>query len=261
MQALTTLYAAWASAPPPLPASETRLSTRLSSSSGWPDGLRMRTLETDAGVVQVSFSLGQLRALSPCELEVARWANAGHSNAAIASLRQKSIHTVVRQMANLLSKLGIGSRLALATIAELNAWSPPRLRISSHQDRALDSWLWADGLAVEPVKVAHIWREIALGNWRPLMSVDLDHTSHVVMRRISDRRVNWGELNRVQREALALAAEGFAQKAIAMKLGLSPSTASAVMASACRRLGFPSLAQIVRAYCAARDAIDAARTA
>jgi DNA-binding CsgD family transcriptional regulator len=90
------------------------------------------------------------------------------------------------------------------------------------------------------------------------MSVDLDDASHVVLRRISDRRVNWGELNMVQREALDLAAEGLAQKAIAMKLGLAPSTASAVMASACRRLGFHSLGELLRAYCAARDAIDEA---
>jgi DNA-binding CsgD family transcriptional regulator len=255
VQAMTTLYAAWASVPPPPPAS----ATCLLSSSNWPAHLRMRTFERDASVVQVSFSLARLRALTRCELEVARWANAGYSNAAIASLRQKSIHTVVRQMASLLPKLGIGSRLALATIAELNAWSPPRLGIPSHEDPSRDSWRWADGLAVEPAEVAHIWREIALGNWRPLMSVDMDGTSHVVMRRVSDRRVNWGELDMVQRDALALAAEGAAQKAIAMKLGMAPSTVSAVLTSACRRLEFPSLGQLLRAYCAAMDAIDKPR--
>jgi DNA-binding CsgD family transcriptional regulator len=211
----------------------------------------MRTLECDASVVQVSFSLGRLLALTPCELEVARWANEGHSNAAIASVRQKSIHTVVQQMASVLAKLGISSRLALATIAELNAWSPPRLRISPHQDGALDSCPRTDGRPAEREEVARIWRDIALGNWSPLASIDLGGTSHVVMRCVSDRRVNWDALNILHRDALALAAEGFPQKVIAMKLGLAPSTVSAVLTSTCRRLGFPSLGQLLRAYLAA----------
>ncbi len=254
MQAMTTLHA-WASTPPP-PSASSRI---LPSSPNWPANLRMRTLERDASALQVSFSLGRLRALTRCELEVARWANAGHSNAAIASLRQKSIYTVVRQMASVLSKLGIGSRLALATISELNAWSPPRLRISPVEDSACDSWPSANGIVVEPEAIAHIWREIALGNWSPLASVDTDGTSHVMMRRISRKRVHWGELNRVHRDArdaLAMAAEGLPQKVIAMRLGLASSTLSAVMASAHKRLGFHSLAQLLRAYGAAKDVIE-----
>jgi hypothetical protein len=155
----------------------------------------------------------------------------------------------------LLPKLGIGSRLALATIAELNAWSPPRPRIPPNEDVLGDSWLWADGVAVEPDEVAHIWREIALGNWSPLASVDTDGTSHVAMRRVSDRRVHWGDLNWVVRDALALAAEGLAQKVIAMKLGMAPSTMSAILNSAYKKLGFTSLGRLLRAYCAVRDVI------
>jgi DNA-binding CsgD family transcriptional regulator len=210
----------------------------------------MGTLERSANVLRVSFSLGPLLALTPCELEVARWANSDHSNAAIASLRQKSIHTVVRQMATLLQKLGIGSRLGLATIGELNTWSPPHLRISPHDNGARDSWLRADTIAVEPTEIAGIWLEIALGNWTPLVSVDTDGTSHVIMRRISADRINWGQLNMLHLNTLALMAQGVAQKTIAVKLGLPPSTVSAGLASACRRLGLPSLGRLLRAYCA-----------
>jgi DNA-binding CsgD family transcriptional regulator len=245
MQSTSNFYATWTRAPPP-PAR----ARSLNSSPNWPSNLQMGTLERSANVVRVGFSLGPLLALTPCELEVGRWANSDHSNAAIASLRQKSIHTVVRQMASLLQKLGIGSRLGLATIAELNTWSPPHLRISPYGSGPLDSWLRADTVAVEPTEVARIWQEIALGNWTPLVSVDTNGTSHVVMRRVSTDRINWGELNMLHLNTLALVAEGVAQKTIAAELGLPPSTVSAGLASACRRLGLPSLGRLLRAYCA-----------
>jgi DNA-binding CsgD family transcriptional regulator len=64
--------------------------------------------------------------------------------------------------------------------------------------------------------------------------------------------VEWFALNPVQCEVLDLMAGGFAQKVIAMKLGLAHSTVSSALGSARRRLGFATLGQLLRAYCANR---------
>jgi hypothetical protein len=66
VQAMTSLYSAWANASPPM--GERPLGLLL------PPRLHMRTLDCDPQVVRVSFYLGRLRVLSRCELEVARWA-------------------------------------------------------------------------------------------------------------------------------------------------------------------------------------------
>jgi DNA-binding NarL/FixJ family response regulator len=76
------------------------------------------------------------------------------------------------------------------------------------------------------------------------------------MRRTSSKTVEWAALNVQQRSVLDLVARGVAQKVIAMKLGLAPSTVSARLHAVRRRLGFASFAQLVRAYCAARDVIE-----
>jgi DNA-binding CsgD family transcriptional regulator len=115
MQAMTILYDAWAASTVPPPPS----TPRLLSQPGWPADLRIRTIGRDADVILVSFSLGPLTGLTRAELEVARLANAGHANAVIARERRTSMHTVARQMSSVVCKLGIGSRLGLATIAEL----------------------------------------------------------------------------------------------------------------------------------------------
>jgi DNA-binding CsgD family transcriptional regulator len=87
--------------------------------SDLPAQLRMRTVDSRRKLIVVSFSLERLASLSPAELEVARLAQAGLSNSRIASLRRTSLHTVARQMAGVLKKLRVGSRLALATVPEV----------------------------------------------------------------------------------------------------------------------------------------------
>ncbi len=208
----------------------------------------MRAVDWDPETVQISFSLGRLSALTPCELEVARWANAGHSNAAIASLRQTSIHTVARQIASVYSKLGVGARVGLATIAELYAWSPPGLGLPESEAERMSSWPSADGVEIDPLGVARIWGELALGFWRPVASVDIGATSHVVVRRVCAKAVDWTRLSARQRDVVELSALGLPQKVVAIRLGLAPSTVSSVLASAKRRFGFASLSQLVRAY-------------
>jgi DNA-binding CsgD family transcriptional regulator len=252
MQAMSTLFAGWAgTAVPPL-----AIAPRLIIPSDWPPHLHMSTLDWAPHVVRVSFYLGRLRVLTLCELEVARWANAGHSNAAIASLRQTSTHTVARQMASVLSKLGLGSRLGLVTIAELNAWAPPRPKMPANENDVGDSWLKADAFRVEPQEVARIWREVASGQWSPLASADIGAVSYVAIRRVSDKSPDWAHLSTRERDAVELAAGGVAQKVIAMKLGLAPSTASSVLAEARRHMGFTTCAQLLRAYRAAQPVMD-----
>jgi DNA-binding CsgD family transcriptional regulator len=241
---------AWASTPESAPGLARPI---LSPAPSWaPADLRMRMSESDKSVVLVSFSLGRLTALTRAELSVARWASAGHSNASIASVRRTSPHTVARQMAIILSKLRIGARLELATMAELVPWLPPRPRIQSPPGLPLDSLLLDEGAAIDPPEIGRIWCSMALGHCHALAAADTGHTGHVAIRRAWGKQVEWTALNDRQREILALVADGVAQKVIAMKLCLAPATVSSTMDSARKRLGFASHAHLLRAYCGAR---------
>jgi DNA-binding CsgD family transcriptional regulator len=212
----------------------------------------MCTSDSDTSVVLVSFSLGRLTALTGAELAVARWASAGHSNVSIASLRRTSTHTVARQMANILSKLRFGARLELATMPELVPWSPPRLRIQAPPSLPLDSLVLDEGPAIDALETRRIWCSMASGHCHTLAAVDTGQTGHVAIRRASGRLADWQALSDREREVVALVADGFAQKVIAMKLGLAPTTVSSNLDSARKRLGFASHAQLLRAYCGAR---------
>jgi DNA-binding NarL/FixJ family response regulator len=203
-------------------------------------------------VVLVSFSLGRLTELTRAELAVARWATTGHSNVSIASVRRASTRTVAAQMANVLSKLHIGARLELATIAELVPWSPPRLRIQTPPDLRLDSLLLDEGSAIDPPKMQRIWCAMASGHCETLAAADTGDTGHVAIRCVCNRPIDWKVLSERERDILELMAGGFAQKSIAMKLGLAPATVSCAVDAARQRLGFAAGIQLLRAYCAAR---------
>jgi len=60
-------------------------------------------------------------ALTAAEREVAEQVSAGLSNQEIASTRKTSVHTVANQVASVMQKLGVGSRIGIA-----RAWSSPR---------------------------------------------------------------------------------------------------------------------------------------
>jgi DNA-binding CsgD family transcriptional regulator len=171
------------------------------------------------------------------------------------------MHTVARQTSSVISKLGLGSRLGLATIAELNAWVPPCQMMSANENGAGDSWLKADGIRVEPQEVACIWREIASEQWSQLALVDVGTVSYVAMRRASSREIQWGMLSEKERSVIDLMVQGLAQKVIAMKLGLAPSSVSSLSRSAYKRLGLRSLFQLLRAYCAFKNVINISRKA
>jgi DNA-binding CsgD family transcriptional regulator len=249
MQAVADLHAAWERAPLPS-------SFRALPPPGQPADLYMRGLDQLGQVVLVSFSLGRLMALARAELEIARWASAGYSNGAIARERQTAIHTVARQMHSLIRKLGVGSRLALATIPELSAWSPPGSGIPAAGRAPAHSRLSGRGREVGPDEVGRFWREIAAGQWITLAGVDSCGMRHTVMSCDSAKAVNWQALSPMQRDVLALVADGSPQKVIAMKLGLAPSTVSGSLQGARKRLAFASLSQLLRAYCAFKDVID-----
>jgi DNA-binding CsgD family transcriptional regulator len=95
------------------------MSANGAGSADLPLDLRVRTIDSDRRVMVVTFRLGSLSALTAAELDVARLANAGLSNDAIATVRGTSTHTVAAQMARVLRKLRLASRLALATIPEV----------------------------------------------------------------------------------------------------------------------------------------------
>jgi DNA-binding CsgD family transcriptional regulator len=232
-----------------------RSSLRALPPPGQPADLYMRALDQSGHVVLVSFSLGRLLVLTRAELEVVRWAHAGHSNGVIARERRTSIFTVARQMSEGMRKLGIGARVRLAMIPELSAWSAPGLgiRVGDVPARTL---LSGSDREVDPHEVARIWREIAADQWITLTGVDAGGLRHAVMRRDSAKPVPWRVLNHVQRNVLDLTASGFPQKVISMKLDLAPSTMSGALQRAHKLLGFSSLCQLLRAYCASKEIID-----
>jgi DNA-binding NarL/FixJ family response regulator len=244
-----TLRQAWQGTPPSSP-------VRPPPPPGQPADLYMRALDEGGQVILVSFSLGRLLALTRAELDVVRWADAGHPNGVIARERQTSMFTVARQMGEALPKLGISARLLLATIPELRAWSPQPLGIGAAGGMPAATLPSESGREVEPREATRIWREIAAGQWSTVAGVDAGGLRHAVMRRDTAKPVAWAELDEVHRAALALMAGGFAQKVIAMKLGLAASTVSGALKTAHKRLGFRSLGQLLRAYCASMDIID-----
>lgn len=90
-----------------------------STETEMPPNLRMRMVDGRRKLIVVTFSLERLAKLTCAELEVARLAEGGLSNRGIATARGTSTHTVARQMAGVLKKLRIGSRLGLTTVPEL----------------------------------------------------------------------------------------------------------------------------------------------
>lgn len=111
-----------------------------------------------------------------------------------------------------------------------------------------DSLLHAKGVAVPDQDAARIWRELALGQWQILAAVDEDGTRHVVIAPRPGPRIPWEILHHREQEVLALAARGRPQKSIAAELGVKASTVSEALRRAKARLGFPSLAELLRAY-------------
>jgi DNA-binding NarL/FixJ family response regulator len=107
--------------------------------------------------------------------------------------------------------------------------------------------------------VKRIWQELSAGLWNELATLDENGLRHVVIElRPRRRTIDWPSLSARECEVLHLVACDWAQKAIAMKLGLSPSCVSDALRTARERLGFGSRGRLVRAYCAAFGGAGAA---
>ena len=125
------------------------------------------------------------------------------------------------------------------------------------RDAAPDALLFAPGTPIASSEAAAIWREMAVGHWEVVAACDSDGTRHVAITRVASRAaVDWSLLTGRERRVLALVACGHAQKVIAMRLGLSPTTVSATFRAARDRLGFASSNELVRACQGVREAID-----
>jgi DNA-binding CsgD family transcriptional regulator len=111
-----------------------------------------------------------------------------------------------------------------------------------------DSLLRANGVPVPDQDAARIWRELALGQWQILAAVDENGTRHVAITPRPVPAIRWETLRRRERQVLALAARGMPQKSIAAELGVTASTVSEALRTARVRLGFPCLAELLRAY-------------
>jgi DNA-binding NarL/FixJ family response regulator len=111
-----------------------------------------------------------------------------------------------------------------------------------------DSLLRPSGVAVPERDAARIWREVALGQWQILAAIDTDGTRHVAIAPRPRPTIHWEVLRYRERQVLALAAQGVPQKFIAAELEVTASTVSEALRTARLRLGFPCLADLLRAY-------------
>jgi DNA-binding NarL/FixJ family response regulator len=95
----------------------------------------------------------------------------------------------------------------------------------------------------------HVWRELAGGRCRVLFAADRDGARHLVIAVSPGAPApEWERLAARDRRIVALAADGVAQKAIAIELGLAFSTVSRILRDARRSLGLANLAELARAY-------------
>lgn len=117
--------------------------------------------------------------------------------------------------------------------------------------------LFVPGTPLSDEEAAVIWREVALGHWTVLAAVDSNGVRHVAIEPAASKpMVAWAALSPTQRQVLVQVARGLAQKVIAMKLGMAPSSVSSAFQSARVRLGFGTSCELVRACQGAVELID-----
>ena len=122
---------------------------------------------------------------------------------------------------------------------------------------AADSPVFAPGTPVPDEEAVSIWRELAMGRWEVLAAVDANGRRHLAIVPAAPKPdVDWHALGARERFVLAHVARGYAQKVIAMKLGMAASTVSAAFQAARVCLGFRSPNELVRACQGAGEALN-----
>jgi DNA-binding NarL/FixJ family response regulator len=101
-----------------------------------------------------------------------------------------------------------------------------------------------------PVEALAAWTAIVQGRWSVIESIDSDGRRFIVAQENRPRpdlcvALESPELTGTQLAALALLGRGYAQKAIAYELGLSPSRVSRLLTAARQALGLGSRADLV----------------
>jgi DNA-binding CsgD family transcriptional regulator len=102
-----------------------------------------------------------------------------------------------------------------------------------------------------PVDAADLWRGLMEGRWSLVRHGELDGRWVVLLRRNEAGAHDPRALCPRERQVIALAAVGWANKAIAFLLGVSAGTVSAHLASAEAKLGLGSRLDLIRFFSAA----------
>ena len=137
-----------------------------------PRGARKTRSSKTAPISRAEFAR-RVAALTPAELEVARFASVGLSNSDVARTRGSSVNTVARQMVVILKKLGIGSRRVLTA----RVWQ----ELAAGHRAALGV---AKGRGPVPAKVAAAWSRLTVRERQVLRLVARDLTYRVIARKL-----------------------------------------------------------------------------
>jgi DNA-binding CsgD family transcriptional regulator len=100
----------------------------------------------------------------------------------------------------------------------------------------------------DPEEVLRLWTALVDGKWSLVESIDSDGKRFVLVRRNTPDLKHPRGLLPTERHAAALVALGHPTKLVAYELGLSLPVVSALVASAVRKLGLRSRAELIRTF-------------
>jgi len=102
----------------------------------------------------------------------------------------------------------------------------------------------------DPARAVAQWRALVEARWSLVDHFERDGKRYIVAHRNDPAVAPFALLSRRERQVVALAALGHANKMIGYELGISVSTASVLLSRAARKLGVRSRAALVEAYTA-----------
>lgn len=97
---------------------------------------------------------------------------------------------------------------------------------------------------LDPEAALDLWRALAAGRWSIVSTTDSDGKRFLLARRNAPRVRDLKALTREESMAAAYAALGHSGKLISYELGLAPSSVSALLKGAMRKLGVKSVAEL-----------------